>query len=91
MKKLLREMNIETLQKNLIKAKQLKTLSYIFIIIDLISSSSMEILKLIFNNDNTSETRQLIIFGLKVKILNKIKLDYNKLLNFLYAFPFNKI
>jgi len=71
MKKLVRELNIETLQKNLIKASYLQKLSYTFIAIDLVSSTSMETLKLVFDNDKITEPIQIILFAIKVN--NKIK------------------
>lgn len=66
MKKLVRELNIETLQKNLIKANYLKKLSYTFIAIDLISSTSMETLKLLFDNDDLKPPYGIILYATKV-------------------------
>ena len=67
MKKIVRELNIETLQKNLIKADYLQKLSYTFISIDLVSFSTMETLKLIFDSDNFIEPLQIILYASKVK------------------------
>jgi hypothetical protein len=66
MKKLVRELNIETFQKNLIKANYLQILSYTFIAIDLFSSTSMEILKLVFDNEKLSQPFQIFLFASKV-------------------------
>ena len=49
MKNLVRELNIENIKKNLIKAKYLKKLSYITIVIDLIAFISTELLEIIYS------------------------------------------
>lgn len=67
MKKLLKELNVETLQKNLIKANYLKKLTYSFIVIDLVSFSIMETLKIVFNEDKSIGSFQIVIFFGKVK------------------------
>ena len=66
MKKLVRELNIETLQKNLIKASYLQKLSYTFIAIDLVCSTTMESLKLAFNNDRFEGLVEIVFFVAKV-------------------------
>ena len=66
MKNLVREHNLENLQKNMIKAKYLKKLSYIAIIIDLVSFIAMETLKLIYTEEEEF-IKELLYFTGKVK------------------------
>ena len=63
-----RELTIETLQKNLIKANYLQKLCYTFIIIDIFSFTIMEGLKIIYEYDTytSDNSKEIIIFLLKV-------------------------
>jgi len=88
MKKFFREHNIENLEKYIIKANILKKLSYISIVIDLISFTAMEVLKLIY--DDSAKILSLIISFI-VKVNLNIKLD-NHSFCFMCNFDiFNKI
>lgn len=51
MKNLMREQSVENLQKNKIKSKYLKKMSYVSITIDLISFTTMEIFKFIYQDE----------------------------------------
>lgn len=74
MKNIVKEGNVETLNKNILKAKYLKKLSYISIIIELISFSIMEILELIYSTNEIMQ--ESIYFAIKV-IKNNDNLDFD--------------
>jgi hypothetical protein len=67
MKNLLREQNIENLERCMDKATYLKRLSFISLTIDLIFSIAIEILKLIYYDKGEYEST-LYFFIAKVKI-----------------------
>jgi hypothetical protein len=69
MKNLEREQTIDNLHKYIIKSKYLKKMSYVSIIIDCISFTSMEIFKLIYN-DKGLFGDEVLFFSLKVNIIN---------------------
>jgi len=68
MKNLVTEQNIENLLKYMIKATYLKKLSYVSIIIDLISFIAMETLKLVYY-DEGEFANTLFFFIAKVNII----------------------
>lgn len=63
MKNLMREQTIENLHKYIIKSKYLKKMSYISIISDCISFTIMEILKLIYEDEEFFKDEVLFCVG----------------------------
>jgi len=80
MKNLMREQNADNLQKNKINSKYLIKMSYVSLTIDLISFTTMEILKFIYNDDSLFHNDFLFFLGKVKTILNSnyIGFHYNQ-------------